>query len=57
MFINLYYMSNIPDSISTEQLEELHCDAIIEEILTEDSTPLDKREWSQRRLLRIADET
>ncbi len=56
MFINLYYMSNIPDSISTEKLEELHCDAIIEEILTEDSTPLHQREWSQKDYFRIADE-
>ena len=56
MFIILNYMSTIPDSISTEKLEKLHCDAIIEEILTEDSTPLHKREWSQEDYCRIADE-
>ena len=55
MFINLYYMSNIPDSISTEKLEELHCDAIIEEILTEDSTPLKDKEWSKEDYLKIVD--
>ena len=53
MFIILNYMSNIPDSISSEKLEELHCDAIIEEILTEDTTPLSKREWTPEDYLRI----
>ena len=48
-------MSNIPDSISTEKLEELHCDAIIEEILTEDSTPLKDKEWSKEDYLKIVD--
>jgi hypothetical protein len=49
-------MSSIPDSISTEKLEELHCDAIIEEILTEDSTPLKDKEWTPQDYCRIADE-
>lgn len=48
-------MSNIPDSISTEKLEELHCDAIIEEILSEDSTPLKEREWTKEDYLKIVD--
>ena len=48
-------MSNIPDSISTEKLEELHCDAIIEEILTEDSTPLKARDWTKEDYLKIVD--
>ena len=48
-------MSNIPDSISTEKLEELHCDAIIEEILTEDKTPLKDKEWTKKDYLKIVD--
>ncbi len=49
-------MSLIPDSISSEKLEELHCDAIIEEILNEDTTPLSKREWTPEDYLRINNE-
>ena len=56
MFFILNYMSTIPDSISTEKLEELHCDAIIDEILTEDTSTLDKSEWTQEDYIRIADE-
>ena len=49
-------MSNIPDSISTEKLEELHCDAIIEEILNEDTPSSDKPDWTKEDYCRIADE-